>query len=533
MLKSIDDQRNNTVRYAIGLTEIVGAGDYKLAFLYRDNVEKLMLADINRVAQKYFKSNNRTIGVFKPSANEMRVLPTEFRNEQIAALTKDYKGKVAEKEPAPFEATIANVKKNLTEGTLSNGMKYGLINKELKGEKVEGSFQFKIGNEKDLAGKSAIAQMTANLLKAGTKTRTKEQIQDQLDQLKSSIYAYSNKQNLVIRLSTYKQNYPQVMEILQDLLSNSVFPQNELEKAITETNTWLDGQIKDPQALAENEVQRTATPYYKNSIFYIPTLQEQIDDNKKVTRDQVQNFYQTILGANNGAGTLIGNLDAKVAAAGLEKAFGKFISTSKYVEVKPTYFETKNVDKKIVTPDKENAVGIGTLSFKMQKDHPDYPALLLANEILGSGGFLSARIPMRLREKEGISYGAGSFVDVPVTNDVSFWGWYAILNPTKRDAVEKALKEEVAKPLKEGFTQEELVSNKKIYANSQTTMLGMDNTLINLENQKLLLGVPLEDFDQTNAKVQALTLDQVNAALRKYVSLDRLTSVYAGDFNKK
>lgn len=37
----------------------------------------------------------------------------------------------------------------------------------------------------------------------------------------------------------------------------------------------------------------------------------------------------------------------------------------------------------------------------MDRKNPDYPALLLANEMLGSGGFLSARIPMRLREKEG------------------------------------------------------------------------------------------------------------------------------------
>ncbi|MFN8363266.1 MAG: hypothetical protein U0T85_06595 [Cloacibacterium normanense] len=67
--------------------------------------------------------------------------------------------------------------------------------------------------------------------------------------------------------------------------------------------------------------------------------------------------------------------------------------------------------------------------------------LLWPNEILGSGGFL-ARIPTRLREKEGISYGAGSFIDIPLNNDVTSWGYYAILNPTKRDAVENALKEE-------------------------------------------------------------------------------------------
>ena len=57
-------------------------------------------------------------------------------------------------------------------------MKYGIINKEIKGEKVIGTFKLVLGNEKDLAGKNEIGGLTADLLKAGTKTKTKEQIQD-------------------------------------------------------------------------------------------------------------------------------------------------------------------------------------------------------------------------------------------------------------------------------------------------------------------------------------------------------------------
>ena len=533
LLKQIDDTKNNTIGFAISLTEIVGAGDYKLAFLYRDNVEKLTVADLNRVAEKYFKANNRTIGLFIPSANEIRVKPAEYRADQIAALTGNYKGKALEKEAAPFEASITNLKKNLTEGVLSNGMKYGLINKEVKGDKVLATFKLPVGNEKDLAGKNEIGLMTAELLKAGTKTKTKEQIQDRLDQLKSSINASFSGQNLVISLSTYKDSYVEVMDILRDLLANSVFPQNELEKSIAEYKTYLDGESKDPQTIAQNELERLASPYPKESIFYTASLQEQINEVTKVTRDQIVDFYQNILGANNGVGTIVGNVDGKTAVSSLENTFGKWTAKSKYTEVKPTYFETKKADKKFLTPDKENAVALGTNSFKMDQKNPDYPALVLANEILGSGGFLSARLPMRLREKEGISYGVGSFIRIPVSNDVASWGYYALLNPTKRDAVEKAVKEEVGKALKEGFTADEVVTNKKSYANIQKTMLGMDNTLINLVNKKLQYGVPLDDYDTLSAKIQTLQVDDVNAALRKYLSLDRVTSVYAGDFDKK
>jgi len=153
--------------------------------------------------------------------------------------------------------------------------------------------------------------------------------------------------------------------------------------------------------------------------------------------------------------------------------------------------------------------------------------------MLGSGGFLTARIPTRLREKEGISYGAGSYVNIPIDNNVASWAWYAFFNPTKKDAVNKALKEEVNKAVKDGFTEEEFKSNLTSWLNSRKTGLGNDNTLMSLVNSQLQYGQPLDEYDALEAKVSALKVSQVNDVLRKYVSEDKMTSVFAGDFNKK
>ena len=122
---------------------------------------------------------------------------------------------------------------------------------------------------------------------------------------------------------------------------------------------------------------------------------------------------------------------------------------------------------------------------------------------------------------------------VPISNDVASWGFYVLYNPTKRNEVEIAIKDEIGKALKDGLTETELVENKNTYATMLKTMLGLDNTLIKLENNKLQYGVSLDEYDVLNAKIAALKLDEVNSALRKYLSLDQLTSVYAGDFNKK
>ena len=533
IIKQIEGVKNNTISFAINLTEIIGAGDYRLGFLYRDAIEKLTKEDIQRVAEKYFKSNNRTVGVFIPSKDEQRVKPVEYTDEQLAAFTKDYKGKALEKETAPFEASIKNLKQNFVEGKLSNGAKYGLIKKEIKGGKVQAAFKFPVSNEKDLSGKSDVGAILAQLLKTGTTTRTKEQISDRLDLLKSSLSFGFSGQTLTVNVSTYKESFKEVMEILGDLLTNATFPQNELTKTISEYNTYLESSLNDPNSLAFIEVSRQTSKYPKESIFYTATVQEQIDAYKKIKQPELIDFYKNILGGNNGVGTVVGDLEAKSTAQILESTFGKWNSKSKYERAIPTYFETQKADKEYITPDKENAVAVGKISFKMTQKDADYPAFVMANEMLGSGGFLSARIPMRLREKEGISYGAGSFVNVPITNDVSYWAYYAFLNPTKKNAVEIAAKEEIAKALKDGFTAEELKSNLVSWLNERKTRLGDDGTLMDLTNVYLQYGVPLEDYDALEAKVKALKIEEVNAVAKKYLSLDKMTSVYVGDFNKK
>ncbi|AQW90364.1 M16 family metallopeptidase [Elizabethkingia anophelis] len=533
LLKQYDNIKNNTISYAINLTEIIGAGDYRLGFLYRDNIEKLTRADIERVAQKYFTSNNRTVGIFIPSKDEKRVNALEYSDDKLAGLTANYKGKALEKEVAPFEASIANLKKNLTEDKTGNGMKYGFIKKEIKGEKVLASFNFRIGDEKSLKGKSQIGDAMAQLLKTGTKKYTKEQLKDKLDALKSSINFGFGGQSLSVNVNTYKSNFAEVMGILKDILTDSTFPQEELTKSIKEYNTYLESSLNDPQTLAFTEISRMNQGYPKDHIYYTPSVQEQIDFNKGVKREQIVDFYQNLIGANYGVGSVIGDLDAKTVKAVLEDTFGKWNTKTKYSYVVPTFFPSKKEDKVINTPDKENAAAVGAINFKMDRKNPDYPALLLANEMLGSGGFLSARIPMRLREKEGISYGAGSYMSVPYSNDVASWGYYAFLNPTKKDAVDKAVREEIAKALKDGFTEDELKANKKSWQNSRKTGLGNDGTLMGLVNSKLLYDIPLEDYDALESKVLNISVQQANEALRKYLKTDQLTTLDVGDFSKK
>lgn len=532
--KGLEDLKNNTIRTAINLTEIIGAGDYRLANLYRDNVENLKLEDINRVAKKYFKDNNRTVGIFTPSKDETRVKPTEFLDKDIKALVENYKGKTTSEELRPFEASIANLQKNYSTGKLNNGFRYGIIDKDIKGEKVQVSITLPVGNQKELLNKQYIGSFAASLLNAGTKTMTKQQIKDKLDQLKSNISVRFNGQNISIGVSSYRNTIDETMVILKDLLTNPIYPEAELEKLKLESTTYYESQLSDPQNIAFNKISQLTEKEDKGSIFYTPSTQEDIDGIKNVKIEEIKDFHKNFFGANNGTATVIGMKDKKAVDKLLETTFADFNSKAKYEKAYPKFVDTKQVKEVFETPDKENAVAVGKLNFEMNQSNPDYAALVFANEVMG-GGFMTARIPQRLREKEGISYGAGTSLNVSSDpkNQNSSWRIYAFMNPTKRADVEKGINEEFNKLIASGITEEELTANKSSWKNSRQTNLGNDGYLMYLSSLFLLYDTPFTNHDKLNAEIEKLTVKQVNDAAKKYLQPAKFTTVYAGDFTKK
>ena len=533
LLKGIENIKNNTIGLTINLTEIIGSGDYRLAFLYRDAVEKLTVADIKRVAENYFKPSNRTYGVFIPVKDGDRTRSAEVSDADIEKLTSTYKGKAVEEDAAAFEASIDNVKKNLKINTLASGFKYAFLKKGIKGKKVVAQFRIPVGNLKALSNKSEVASVMASLMKAGTKTQTKEQIQDKLDQTKSQISFGFSGQTMIIGVSTYQEFLPSTMTLLKDLITESVFPDNEFNKTITEKRTGIESYKNDPQNIVFTQINRKTSDYPKDHILYTPSPDEQIVSLNAVTRQQVVDFYTNILGGNHGYGTIVGDVSQADVDKLVGSTFGSWTAKTPYEKVAPQYFATKAGSEKVITPDKENAGVVAATTFKLDRKHPDYPAMTIADEMLGSGGFLTARIPTRLREKEGISYGAGSFINIPYDNDASVWTAYAFFNPTVQEKVDIALKDEIQKALTAGFTAEELKTNVNSWLVGRKTNLGADNFLINLVNGVLYNGNSLDDFTDLETKVKALNVNDVNIILKKYLSVDKLAIIYAGDFNKK
>ncbi len=531
MMKNIDDVNNNTRKLAITLTEIIGAGDWRLWFLYRDRVEKLTIADLERVAQKYYLKSNRTYGVFVPDAAPRRTTVSE--TPDIAQLLKDYKGQnvVADKET--FENSIPNIKKHVEYGTLSNGGKYALLEKPAKGDKIVANISLRFGNSESLSNKSEIGSMLAGMLKTATTNRTKEQISDELDKLKTSISFSDYAGVLNIRISTDKTNLHAALNLLADLLKNPKFDQKEFDKLVIATKANYETNRQDPQYVSGERLAKLTTKYPVGHPLYASSTDENIESLSKVNLNDLKKYYNDFYGANNSLSVFVGGIDKGEVTDFLKNTFGSWNSKEAFTEILPQYFDIKSTVESIETPDKTNAVLSGNINLQLSQKDPDYAAAMMANDLLGGGTFMASRISQRLREKDGMSYGAGSYMAAEYKEKEGTWGLYAIFNPKVKNQLDSALHEEIDRAINKGFTQDELNNSIKSSMQYRQTLLGLDNYLTFQIIDYMKDNRDLDDFTDFDTKTKALKLDAVNAALKKYFDQSKLVLVYAGDFNKK
>ncbi|WP_348799659.1 M16 family metallopeptidase [Flavobacterium adhaerens] len=531
LLKQFENTYNKTINLSVALTEFIGAGDWRLFFINRDNLEALTVADIQNAAKKYYLQSNRTWGRFIPEANNPRTTVAEITD--IDALVKNYKGKEMEANTSAFEATVANIIKSTEEGKLSSGGKYALLEKPTKGNKIEGRMILRMGDEKSLSEKSLIASLTANMLKRGTKNRTKKEINDQIDQYKLNLSFGAIVDGLYVRISTDKANLNNALDLVTDILRNPSFDVEEFEKLKLETKNNLEANRNEPQAVATEELTKLTQAYPKTHPYYSETTDESLASLNKITLEDLKNFYNTFYGGGNSVSSFVGGIDKPVIKAFLNKTLENWTPKIAYKRIASQYFDVKSNDKTIQINDKTNAVLFGKVNLNISSQNPDYPAIEMANELLGGGSFLASRIPQRLRETEGLSYGAGSFLQSNYNDPTTDWGIYAFYNPTMKDKLTTALNEEIQKALSKGFTKEEFDNSLNSWLQGRQTMLGSDEFLVRELRDNLDLGKSFKEYEIFENKVKSLDVQKVNSALIKYFNPKKFVVVNAGDFVKK
>ena len=531
MLKDIELALNDPNRVGLEMSEWIAQGDWRLYFLTRDRLKKVTPEDVQRVAQTYLKQTNRTVGMFVPTDKPDRASVPSVKDADVLAMVKDYKGDAAVASGEAFDPSPANIESRVKR-TKVGGLDVAFLSKENRGDAVVANINLRFGDEKSLMNRADAAGFAGQLLQRGTAKHTRQQIQDEFDRLKAQVRVFGSATGANVSIETTRQNLPAVMRLVGEILREPAFSQTEFDLLKQETLTALESQKSEPTSIAFTELNRHFNIYPKGHPLYAGnTMDETLANIKAVTLDEVKKFYKDFYGASSGQMTIVGDFDAQEISALTQEIFGNWKSPQPFTRIKSEYRAIAPINKSFETPDKANAFFIARLNLKVRDDNADYPALVLGNYILGSSG-LSSRLAARIRGKEGLSYGVGSQFSAGSLDESGTYFANAIYAPENAEKLEASFKDELAKVLKDGLTTEEIEAAKNGWLQGRQLSRAQDRELSGRLNSYLFLNRTIAWDAELESRIQSLTAEQINAAMRKYLTPDNITIIKAGDFAK-
>ena len=514
----VEKTLNDHERVGIALSEMIALGDWRLIFHGREQIEKVTAEQVSAAAGAYFKRDNRVVGSFLPEDKPQRAAITMA--PAVADVMKNFAPKTRVDTAEAFDPSQANIDAR-TQRSKVGGLDLALLPKKTRGETVSVSLTLHWGDEKTLFGKRSIAGLTAGMLMRGNAKFTREQLADEFAKYKITGNVY--------RFDTTRENLADALRLAAQILKQPSFPEAGFQELVKESIVNIESARNDPTALASQEIARHFDKYPKGDWRAAESFDEALAGVKAVKLDDVKAFHKAFYGASKGELSIVGDFDATAIAKVIDNEFGSWKSAAPYVRLADDYADIKPMRKQIDTPDKENGYYIARVNLALRDDDADYPALLIADYLIGGGAGLNSRLMERVRQKDGLSYGIRSTLRVGSLDRSGSFAISAIAAPQNLAKVEAAVKDELALALKNGFTAEEITRAKSGFLQQRLQSRSQDPALAGGWNQYLFLGRTFAWSKAFEDKITALSAEQVNAALRRALDPSKLSVVTAGD----
>jgi zinc protease len=545
--RSAEALQSNSQAMANALSSASSLGDWRLLFIQRDRVATVTAADVNRVVKAYFQQPNRTVGVYIPAKESTRLAVTSA--PPIESIVKDYKGGTVGAAGEAFDPSPANLDARIR---IINepGLKAGLLAKKNRGETVSLVLTLHYGNEESLKGQTTAAGMLPGLMMAGTKKHDRLALREELDALGVRISPGAGgggrgrggrggggggggaAGQLTFSIEAKRDTLPKALKLLGEILREPAFPKDEFDTTKLRMGSMMSAGRTEPGVLAGNKLSRTLSPYSKDDIRYVPTLEETLERNKSVTIEQIKTLYESQIGGSQAELGVVGDFDADTTLALVKEILKGWESKvpAKRIDRKVATVVNGSTSD-IITPDKSNAEYLAGLMFPLADSDPDFVALRIGNFIFG-GSTLASRLGDRIRQKDGLSYGATSSFSASSRDPVASLVVTVSTNPMNIDKVTAAVSEELEKYLSDGPTESELADAKQAFVEAQKVGRTGDGAIASQIVSNLETGRTFAFTAEQEKAILALTTAKVKDAFRKYIDPKKLVIIRAGDFKK-
>jgi zinc protease len=546
LARGLENSLANAQSIATGaLNNSIAQGDWRLMFLEHDRLQDVNPADVVRAAQLYLKPSNRTVGYYTPDPNPDRTVVPATPN--LAETFRNYSSKVSVVRGESFDPTIEHIESRVTRSKLPNGMKVAVLPKKTANNMVVATIELRFGDATTLAGQREAASFAGSLLMAGTKSHTRAQIQEELRKLNAQVSVTgggggggggrggrgagpggAGLSSANASISAPAENFVPALRLAVEMLKDPAYPQDEFDRIKTQRLKALEEAPTEPTQLASERLTRHLSPFARTDAQYVPTREEQLQETQRVTLADAKKFQADFYGTNHGILAVVGPVDPAAIQKEAAGLLGGWNTAKSYKPLVVPFKKTGPINEKIETPDKANAVFSAGERFQLSQNDPDYPAIVLASYLFGET--ITSRISDRIRNREGLSYGANARLNVPAEGDSAMLTGTVSLNPAVGPKVEASFVDELKKVYDSGFTDAEVAAAKKAYLDSRMVGRSTDGALLGLLVAHEQIDRPFKWDMDLEARIQTLTAADINAVFRKHIDPAGLSIVKAGDF---
>jgi len=375
------------------------------------------------------------------------------------------------------------------------------------------------------SGNPTIATLTGLMLDKGTPRQDKFVLAKLLDDVGGRLEFEVTDQQLLIHGKILKKDLARWLQILAADLREPAFAPSEFEKARKQLDGILRGQLESVNYLATQRLLVDAFPAGHPNHPVAPP--EWLSALNNATLDEVKAFHHKYYGPAHMNLIFTGDVDNGAIRAAVSKSFSGWKGGMDFVRVAPsaTQAAVAGVNQDVNLPDKASVTVVAGQGTGLRYTDPDALPLRVGTAVLGSG--FTGRLMSAVRVKEGLTYG----ISASVGGDELVDGWFKIqasFAPALLDKGMSSTRRELEKWQRDGVTQEELAARKTNMIGGFQTSLSTTGGMARAIQLTLQRGEPLTWLDQYPRDIEAVTLQQVNGAIAKYIHPDRVVWVRAG-----
>lgn len=419
--------------------------------------------------------------------------------------------------PKSAPAPTINIKESQV-FTLPNGVTV-VLSENHKTPKV--SFLWEMGSNLMLEGnKAGVGNLAGELLKSGTTTRSKDQLDLESDFIGASIGTGYN----VISLSCLTKHLDKGLTLMSDVLLNPTFPESEFNRIKEQKLNGIKSDMANPSAMASNAEARANYPSQH------PYGEIETENTiKNITREDVIAFYKKMFTPTGSYLVVVGDITKEQVTNYFNKYFKDFKGGDKSITNYAPGFTHKG--NRVLFVSKQNAPqSVITVSFPINIKPGDKNNLALnaLNGIFGGGGF-GARLTQNLREDKAYTYGCYSN---SVVGDAG--SYYTISGNFRTEVTDSAIAQiliELKKITTELVTEEELKTIKASMAGSFGRSLESPSTVARFALSTIKYNLPKDHYQNYLKRLDALTKEEILEVAKQYLTAENANIIVVGNPN--